>query len=182
MDKRKRKNIQTVAVRYSEVKKRHKQLGFGELALTKDQFKTLTDQVCHYCQKHSEGRSFTGLDRIDNTQGYAPANVVPCCKQCNYQRQDWTIAEHLGHSVDVLAHVLKTDPLAFLDEQTQAYARAFLETSRPSKPNTNYCVEPEGSQTPPQPNETREHDTLVEHTAGVLGSSASERKQDKGKS
>lgn len=66
--------------------------------LTKDDFKQLTQQDCYYCGKQPSnivyerpkytngGYKCNGVDRIDNTKGYAIGNVRPCCKQCNISK------------------------------------------------------------------------------------------------
>lgn len=33
---------------------------------------------------------FNGLDRISNAKGYKKSNVQPCCKYCNFARNDMT--------------------------------------------------------------------------------------------
>ena len=64
--------------------------------LTKEQFGALLVGHCHYCGgKGSLGFNFTGLDRLENTQGYILGNVVPCCKRCNQARNDMTVDEFL---------------------------------------------------------------------------------------
>ena len=34
-----------------------------------------------------------GLDRVDNNKGYTIDNVVPCCKRCNYAKNNQTPRE-----------------------------------------------------------------------------------------
>ena len=58
-----------------------------------DQFRALTTQLCHYCgcEPHTTclhpgangAYTYNGIDRVNNTKGYTPENVVPCCKTCN---------------------------------------------------------------------------------------------------
>jgi len=31
---------------------------------------------------------YSGIDRLDSSKGYEPGNVVPCCKQCNWAKND----------------------------------------------------------------------------------------------
>lgn len=53
--------------------------------ITFDEFKTLIQQPCHYCQ-NKLGKAVevgVGLDRIDNNRGYELTNVVSCCWPCN---------------------------------------------------------------------------------------------------
>jgi hypothetical protein len=62
--------------------------------LTIKQFRNLTKSNCYYCDREphriikGQGKTsgdyiFTGIDRIDNSKGYAVKNVVPCCFDCN---------------------------------------------------------------------------------------------------
>jgi len=37
---------------------------------------------CSYCQETR--KEVLGLDRIDNSKGHAPDNVVVCCEKCNF--------------------------------------------------------------------------------------------------
>lgn len=42
--------------------------------------------ACHYCGGALPKKG--GLDRLDNSRGYEPGNVVPCCRVCNMIRGD----------------------------------------------------------------------------------------------
>ena len=35
------------------------------------------------------------LDRVDNSQGYTPENVLPCCALCNLLRKDWISCDEM---------------------------------------------------------------------------------------
>lgn len=71
--------------------------------LTEKQFKVLISQPCHYCnslparvfRKRLIG-SFccNGVDRIDNSLGYTPDNVVAACRVCNRAKGTLTYAEY----------------------------------------------------------------------------------------
>ncbi len=52
--------------------------------LTKDEFKKLIAESCHYCGLEQA----RGIDRKDNKGGYTTENCLPCCKTCN--RMKWT--------------------------------------------------------------------------------------------
>ena len=64
-----------------------------DFQLTKEQFKELTSQNCHYCNKvpskiyYKEGCNgeyiYNGIDRKDNSKGYIIENSLPCCYACN---------------------------------------------------------------------------------------------------
>lgn len=78
-----------------------------EFSLTKEEFKTLTQRNCFYCNKlpsnnygskYNNGRYiYNGLDRIDNKLGYTLQNSVPCCKICNIAKHNLTLNDFLKH-------------------------------------------------------------------------------------
>jgi hypothetical protein len=49
---------------------------------------------------------FSGIDRVDSSNGYVSNNVLPCCAFCNRAKDDWTLDEfierlqRLGCSID----------------------------------------------------------------------------------
>jgi len=60
-------------------------------ALSDDEALAMMALPCHYCgappgngsARAGEAFRYSGLDRIDNTRGYSPDNVAPCCFGCN---------------------------------------------------------------------------------------------------
>ena len=58
---------------------------------------------CHYCGGLPSNCTmrgdmhgafiYTGIDRIDNTKGYATDNVSPCCRRCNIAKNDMSQSE-----------------------------------------------------------------------------------------
>lgn len=57
--------------------------------LTKDQYVELIAKPCAYCEDFFPRVSHgSGLDRLDNKQGYELGNVVSCCMHCNQLRLD----------------------------------------------------------------------------------------------
>lgn len=97
-------------------KARRKEIHFS---ITRDDFKNLVLQNCHYCNseptvvknaykhRHSERHracqawiraaaiKLNGIDRVDNTKGYTPKNCVPCCEICNKAKRDMTYEEFM---------------------------------------------------------------------------------------
>ena len=71
--------------------------------LSKEEFKSLTKQNCHYCGIEPKQVStdpswfgdyvYNGIDRLDSNIGYNLSNVVACCKTCNYAKRQMTIDE-----------------------------------------------------------------------------------------
>lgn len=94
------------AAAFSELYGQYKKRGinsFGYFKLTKEQFKKITKNNCHYCgsrpnnvykKKHQYGAyTYNGIDRFDNNKGYTIKNCVPCCKYCNYAKRNRTYDE-----------------------------------------------------------------------------------------
>ena len=87
-----------------------------EFNLTKDEFRRLTSQNCHYCNseptqiskklKYNGYYTYNGIDRIDNNIGYIFDNCVPCCSQCNYAKKDVEYDEFVSW-IHMVSHNLK---------------------------------------------------------------------------
>lgn len=72
----------TPAGRFNAAKVQARVRGIG-FALSRDEFTSLLNHKCVYCGADRGGHTGSGLDRIDNSQGYTMGNVVPCCGPCN---------------------------------------------------------------------------------------------------
>lgn len=56
-----------------------------DFKITLEQFKALVIKPCHYCGEQGNPR---GIDRRNNKMGYIFSNCYPCCKVCNYMKQN----------------------------------------------------------------------------------------------
>lgn len=73
--------------------------------LSFDDFAELSRLDCHYCGSVPNnsfihrGANFlySGLDRIDSSLGHNVENVVPCCKICNFAKNDRSIDDFMDH-------------------------------------------------------------------------------------
>jgi len=95
-----------------------------EFSLTPEQFQDLTSSNSIYCglepssvykpnYKHGEYR-YNGVDRVDNAQGYAMSNCVPCCKICNWMKRTQTSEEFIAacqRVIDYQNHKKSTEML-----------------------------------------------------------------------
>ena len=75
--------------------------------LDDSQFNSLIKGDCHYCDieprqickangyKSASSIIYNGIDRVDNSRGYEPDNVVSCCKTCNRAKGRMTTEEFL---------------------------------------------------------------------------------------
>lgn len=87
-------------------------------SLTKDEFIILAESACFYCgetpqrgfraNKHSGEWQSGGIDRIDSAKGYSIDNVVPCCKQCNIMKLNYT-QEQFYRKVEQIYNNLKLE-------------------------------------------------------------------------
>lgn len=78
--------------RFSAAKHRAVKVKNLSWELTLEQYSAFISLPCHYCGK-SLNETSCGLDRLDNRLGYTLGNVVPCCKDCNFQKGS---LEHAG--------------------------------------------------------------------------------------
>ena len=79
--------------RWSLFKRYAKQKGLI-VAITKIEHGKLITLPCYYCGASLLGLTGGSLDRIDNSKGYLPGNVLPCCGFCNKFRNNYlTVAE-----------------------------------------------------------------------------------------
>jgi hypothetical protein len=71
--------------------------------LSRDEFEKLVASNCVYCDarpenvvksQYSNGDTFyNGIDRVNNSVGYAFDNCVPCCSNCNYAKRKMSVPE-----------------------------------------------------------------------------------------
>ena len=76
-------------------------------SLTNQEIREIFALNCFYCgTKPSNGNAprkyygdflYNGIDRINNSLGYVLNNVVPCCKRCNYMKNNLTHEDFLIH-------------------------------------------------------------------------------------
>lgn len=55
--------------------------------LTREHIRNLISHPCSYCGDTDK----IGLDRVENTAGYIPENVVACCIRCNCIKRDMPV-------------------------------------------------------------------------------------------
>lgn len=83
--------------RYCKARKDAKRRGIS-WGLSLVEFEIFDTLPCLYCGRHTETKTGTKLDRIDNdkAKGYVTGNLVPCCRRCNVLRSDkFTFSEML---------------------------------------------------------------------------------------
>jgi 5-methylcytosine-specific restriction endonuclease McrA len=74
--------------------------------LTDAQFDALIQNACHYCgeppsfrkdwKRFSDAFKCNGVDRMDNSLGYADANCVTACKDCNRMKGTMAYADFIA--------------------------------------------------------------------------------------
>lgn len=84
---------------YSRKKSSAKRRGL-KFSLSLDLFDHLVQDNCDYCGADPSNTlkyngfefNYSGLDRLDQSFGYEPENVVPCCRFCNSLRGSMPLA------------------------------------------------------------------------------------------
>lgn len=66
--------------------------------LTRKQFEIVRKSTCYYCGLSESN----GVDRLYPTLGYTTSNSVPCCKTCNYAKNDLHPDIYIGHLLRIL--------------------------------------------------------------------------------
>lgn len=88
--------------------------------LSDEEFTGLLLAPCAYCGS-APSRVFSrrggkdsvtigGVDRLDNSRGYDPANCAPCCKICNGSKSDYPLGVWQDWLRRVAAHQATTQP------------------------------------------------------------------------
>lgn len=63
--------------------------------MTKEQFMIITSIDCYLCGKEQSDTHLNGVDRIDNKFGYEFGNILSCCGDCNYIKNEFNIYDLL---------------------------------------------------------------------------------------
>lgn len=84
---------------------------FVKFNITIADFARLVALECTYCGYHNESE-VVGIDRVDNSVGYIPSNVVACCGICNKMKSDYSLSFFKEH-VRRLYHT-------FIDEESSS--------------------------------------------------------------
>jgi hypothetical protein len=102
----KKKEIRTVKSRFNRAKRWNTkyrtnfytgELDLKEWTISFEEYAATITRNCYYCNTSLTGETGSGLDRIDNSKGYTPGNVNPCCSSCNRIRGDSMSAEEFKH-------------------------------------------------------------------------------------
>lgn len=88
--------------RYRRGKARAKKRNIPWTLSLDEYVKIVFEARCEYCEEKLPETGF-GLDRKNDSQGYHPENVVPCCTECNLAKhKHYTYGE-----MKVVAQVVK---------------------------------------------------------------------------
>lgn len=99
-----RANVRSLRGRFKQaacIAKRRK-LSF---TILETDYASLIQQPCSYCGGVLN-ETGTGLDRIDNSRGYEPSNVVPACATCNSTRANTFTVDEMKVIGAAIASVL----------------------------------------------------------------------------
>ena len=83
-------------------------------------FERLLRSPCFYCGRapHQKAKCrrghvlYTGIDRVDSSQGYTPENVLPSCGTCNYMKASKDMRTFLSHIRSIYAHRFAVEELS----------------------------------------------------------------------
>jgi hypothetical protein len=78
-------------------------------AVTREEFTIITSMDCYMCGKESNELHNNGIDRIDNKLGYVSGNIMPCCGNCNYIKNEYDIDKLLIKFCQIYHKRLLTD-------------------------------------------------------------------------
>ena len=87
-----------------------------EFALSKDDYKTITEQDCYLCGKETTDTNINGIDRVDNTIGYTIENIKACCKECNHMKNSYALEDLLA-KIDSIQNTWSNKELPILPAQ-----------------------------------------------------------------
>ena len=90
-----------------------------KFTLSKKQFKSIISEPCYYCNlkpsnirknKYNDRKFiYSGIDRINNKEGYILNNCVPCCKICNFAKRIMSLQEFIDWSKRLFKHIAKIE-------------------------------------------------------------------------
>lgn len=136
----------TVNERMAHYKCNAKRAG-REFLLTSEEFKKLVLSPCYYCgllpekivfHKKKRGKrvewttAMNGVDRVDNSRGYAADNCVACCCICNRGKMDRTVQDFLDWARRIHMH-LSEHPEKLPPENPAQLEFAFMKEMPPAK-------------------------------------------------
>lgn len=90
-------------VLYSRYKGSAKKRGLT-FRLTIEDFEKRWKDECFYCGHIIED---IGLDRVDNSEGYTPKNIISCCWWCNQMKKEEDVFDFIHHCAAVTATMKK---------------------------------------------------------------------------
>lgn len=107
VQKQRRKQRRKLSTKYKKYKSEaEKRNVLFDLAY--EEFEAIITQPCHYCKSLPEdefGNKYTGIDRVDSSQGYTITNCVPCCDMCNWMKLDHSLEHWTSKMSQILSHL-----------------------------------------------------------------------------
>jgi hypothetical protein len=69
-------------------------------------FDELIQCDCYLCGKASSEMHVNGIDRCDNNEGYTENNSLPCCSDCNFMKNNFTMEEFTQKCLEIYSHII----------------------------------------------------------------------------
>lgn len=80
--------------------------------LTQEEYLEEVNKPCYYCNGYFPPVEVSiGLDRIDNTKGYEPGNVLSCCATCNHTRNAHFTVEETKKMIELVISLRTSNEL-----------------------------------------------------------------------
>ena len=102
--------------------------------LSFEEFCEIVQKKCYYCNEFSENKTFNGIDRKDQIQGYVLENCVSSCIMCNMMKKslcDIVFLQRVEHILwyNKLISNGKFYPNAFANTSNQIYCNNYMNSA-----------------------------------------------------
>jgi hypothetical protein len=87
-----------------------------EFVLTEKEFNVIKSLDCYLCGKVTNKEHSNGIDRIDSKNEYNINNVLPCCADCNYMKNNFDIYDFINKIYEMYMYTFKVNK-EFTNEQ-----------------------------------------------------------------
>lgn len=83
-------SVSNIVAQFNDYKHNAKRRNLS-FEISRKQFETIIKHKCSYCDSNNK----IGVDRVDSSKGYKLGNIIPCCKQCNVAKMNYSLEEFI---------------------------------------------------------------------------------------